>query len=114
MKGFTPTYNTVVLDIEGTTTPIVFVKEVLFPYVSNNMQSFLVENWSQPKLQENIELLREQSKVDAKNNLPGVVIIPEKAGSTAEVLRKAVIDNVLWQMSSDRKIGPLKSFQVFY
>lgn len=77
-----PTYNTVILDIEGTTTPITFVKDVLvsllptarkwtpismrlivriqFPYVTSGLYKFLTDNWGSPELNQQIDLLRQQ------------------------------------------------------
>ena len=53
-------YKTVVLDIEGTTTPITFVHEILFPYVAQNLEEFLSEHWSEPECIEKVEALRAQ------------------------------------------------------
>ena len=37
----------ILCDIEGTTTPISFVKSVLFPYITDNLSNFLLENVNQ-------------------------------------------------------------------
>lgn len=37
--------SAVLLDIEGTTTSIKFVAEVLFPYIRREIQQYLVDNW---------------------------------------------------------------------
>jgi len=34
-------YDVLLFDIEGTTTPISFVKEILFPYARTHLQEFL-------------------------------------------------------------------------
>ena len=36
------------LDIEGTTTPLAFVSDVLFPYVRANARSYLEEHAASP------------------------------------------------------------------
>ena len=41
-RFMTPTH--VLLDIEGTTCPVNFVTETLFPYAKRNLQIFLQEN----------------------------------------------------------------------
>ncbi|KAJ3199000.1 Methylthioribulose-1-phosphate dehydratase, partial [Dinochytrium kinnereticum] len=51
-------YETVVVDIEGTTTPISFVHDVLFPYVTDTIETFLKERWESSELQDKIEGLR--------------------------------------------------------
>lgn len=48
------------LDIEGTTTPISFVTEILFPYAKNNVGSFLTATYNSKETQSDIELLRVQ------------------------------------------------------
>ncbi|PKC10244.1 2,3-diketo-5-methylthio-1-phosphopentane phosphatase [Rhizophagus irregularis] len=101
----TPTYKCVLLDIEGTTTPISFVHDRLFSYVKNNL------------LQEQIQLLREQAMKDVNNNLSDVILVPEvqQQGkkTNEEEIKKAIIQNIQWQMKINRKIGAFKSFQGF-
>lgn len=41
----------IVTDIEGTTSSISFVKEVLFPYAANHLHDFLVGHWRDPDIQ---------------------------------------------------------------
>jgi enolase-phosphatase E1 len=50
----------VLLDIEGTTTPISFVKNVLFPYAVNNVKSYLDTHWNETDCLNVIKQLREQ------------------------------------------------------
>ena len=42
--------KTLILDIEGTTTPISFVSEILFPFASKQIGSFLENNWDDPEV----------------------------------------------------------------
>ncbi|KAG9303456.1 hypothetical protein G9A89_013783 [Geosiphon pyriformis] len=105
-------YKCVLLDIEGTTTPISFVRDILFSYIRINLQKFIIENWTFPELQSQIQLLRDQASEDVKNGLQFVpVIIPEVNESNVETVQEAVINNVLGQMQVDRKNAALKSFQ---
>ncbi|XP_041055070.1 enolase-phosphatase E1 [Carcharodon carcharias] len=100
------------LDIEGTTTPISFVKDVLFPYVKRNVKGYLHTHWHEKECQEDVELLRKQAKDD--NQFDGAVLIPEcHSGENAdkEQAIKAVINYILWQMSQDRKTTALKQLQ---
>ncbi|KAI8804297.1 2,3-diketo-5-methylthio-1-phosphopentane phosphatase [Cladochytrium replicatum] len=98
----------VVLDIEGTMTSISFVHDVLFPYVANNVESFLQDNWDKPETQQHVNALRSQAKQDVVDGLSGVVPIVE--GDKSEVLA-SLLGNIRWQMAIDRKIGALKGFQ---
>ena len=50
----------IVLDIEGTTTPITFVADVLFPYARDNVGRHLSATYDIAETQEDIQLLRAQ------------------------------------------------------
>ncbi|KAG1049818.1 hypothetical protein G6F43_007872 [Rhizopus delemar] len=104
-------YDTVVVDIEGTITPITFVKETLFPYVVSGCKAFLDRTWDLPELKSYIELLREQAEKDVKDNLPEAVLIPTESEGSAEEIKSSIIKNIEWQVKADRKIGALKAFQ---
>ncbi|XP_072717374.1 enolase-phosphatase E1 isoform X1 [Ciconia boyciana] len=102
----------ILLDIEGTTTPIAFVQETLFPYIKDNVKEYLRTHWEEEECQRDIGLLRKQAQEDS--SLDGVVPIPLETGSGEEELERviqAVVDNVHWQMSLDRKTTALKQLQ---
>ncbi|CAG8664956.1 4809_t:CDS:2 [Acaulospora morrowiae] len=106
------TYKCVLLDIEGTTTPISFVHDKLFPFVTNNLENFLNKNWKNNELQEQIQLLREQAIKDVSaGEFPDAKAIPEEIDNNEEEVKNAVIQNITWQMKLNRKIAALKSFQ---
>jgi methionine salvage enolase-phosphatase E1 len=52
----------IVLDIEGTTTPISFVFEVLFPYARDNVRKHLIATYDTDETKDDIKLLRAQVK----------------------------------------------------
>ncbi|KAF9988414.1 hypothetical protein BGZ75_009452 [Mortierella antarctica] len=105
-------YDLVISDIEGTTTPIVFVKENLFPYVTSKLAEFLKRNWSSEEMKANIEALRVQAEKDVAEGLSeAVAIAKESSEVTAEKVQEDVIASIAWQMRADRKIGALKAFQ---
>lgn len=52
--------DTILTDIEGTTTSISFVKETLFPYARNALEEYLVNNIASAQCQSDIGLLRKQ------------------------------------------------------
>ncbi len=81
----------ILFDIEGTVAPISFVKEVLFPYSKERMESFIKENKENPKVK---EILDEVQKIEGKKLTEDEII---------EVLKK-------W-IEEDRKIAPLKDIQ---
>nr|XP_044998690.1 enolase-phosphatase E1 isoform X2 [Jaculus jaculus] len=102
----------ILLDIEGTTTPIAFVKDILFPYVKENVKEYLQTHWEEEECQQDVSLLRKQAEEDAQ--LDGAVPIPAASGNGEDDLQQmiqAVVDNVCWQMSLDRKTTALKQLQ---
>ena len=50
----------VLCDIEGTTTPLSFVHDVLFPLSREKMDSFVRENWSSPEFLPVVEQLKKE------------------------------------------------------
>lgn len=78
----------ILLDIEGTTTPIAFVHDVLFSYARDHVREFLAANPSA----EDIAHLREEQANDAG--------APE-----------SISEYVEWLISIDRKSTALKSLQ---
>lgn len=52
--------RSVVLDIEGTTSPISFVTDVLFPYARDNVRNHLDSTYGNGETSDDIALLRAQ------------------------------------------------------
>ena len=82
----------ILLDIEGTTTPIAFVHDVLFSYARDHVREFLAAN---PEAEE-IALLREEREADIKDGRNP----PESIAAYVE-----------WLIKLDRKSTALKSLQ---
>jgi enolase-phosphatase E1 len=97
----------ILLDIEGTTTPVSFVYQTLFPYASRKLESFLREHVRDPETQSLVEDLRAQHSADEGNGLrpPGWMDDSEEAQ-----LRWCVAYGQ-WLIARDRKCTPLKSLQ---
>lgn len=53
----------IVLDIEGATTPISFVFDVLFPYARDNVRNHLIATYDTEETQDDIRLLRAQVRL---------------------------------------------------
>ncbi|KAG0320157.1 Enolase-phosphatase E1 [Linnemannia gamsii] len=105
-------YDVVVSDIEGTTTPIVFVKDNLFPFVTSKLPEFLQRNWASEEMKSAVEALRVQAAKDVAEGVANATPIAiESADVTAEKIQQDVIASIGWQMKADRKIGALKAFQ---
>jgi len=97
----------ILLDIEGTTTPVEFVYQTLFPYASRKLESFLREHSQDPEIHSLIQDLRAQHQVDERNGLepPGWLDDAEEAR-----LRSSVAYGQ-WLIARDSKCTPLKSLQ---
>uniref|UniRef100_A0A803N242 Probable bifunctional methylthioribulose-1-phosphate dehydratase/enolase-phosphatase E1 n=1 Tax=Chenopodium quinoa TaxID=63459 RepID=A0A803N242_CHEQI len=100
----------IVLDIEGTTTPISFVTDVLFPYARDNVGRHLSSTYDSPETQDDIKLLRGQVEEDLKAGVVGAVPIPSDDEGKEEVIA-ALVANVGGMIKADRKITALKQLQ---
>ncbi|XP_064602924.1 enolase-phosphatase E1-like [Liolophura sinensis] len=98
------------LDIEGTTTPISFVKDKLFPYVRENVETYLTNHFAEEECVGDVTALRELAAKDVADGVEGAVAIPG-AESPQDAVVKAVVDSVGWQMNQDRKSTALKQLQ---
>jgi len=97
----------ILLDIEGTTTPIDFVYRTLFPYARAHVKSFLIENLSSEETQADIAGLRKEHREDTRQGLdpPPLQEQPEDARI------ESLVAYIHWLMDQDRKSTPLKSLQ---
>jgi enolase-phosphatase E1 len=97
----------ILLDIEGTTTPIAFVTEVLFPYARTHLRSHLEEHASQPEYESVIARLRDEHASDSRN---GERVTPW-AEEPAAARLSSIVAYVEWLMGRDRKSTGLKELQ---
>jgi 2,3-diketo-5-methylthio-1-phosphopentane phosphatase len=104
-----PSYEAVLLDIEGTTTPHSFVYQLLFPYAREHLERFLEENWDRPDVQADVAAFRNQAAEDQARGLPAPSIPP--AGAPAHEIRQALSSYALQMMDEDRKAPALKTLQ---
>lgn len=88
----------VLLDIEGTTTPIAFVHDVLFSYARDHVKQFLKENSGSGEVRADIELLRQEHMED---------VSAPPLDSTVD----SIATYVQWLIGCDRKSTGLKSLQ---
>ncbi|CBJ26427.1 haloacid dehalogenase-like hydrolase family protein [Ectocarpus siliculosus] len=102
-----------VLDIEGTTTPITFVKQTLFPYAQDHLARHLKDQWECEDLQRLVRELKMQAEKDAAvdGGTPGVPQVLDASSAGVEQAQASVAEYVRFVMSSDRKLGPMKSLQ---
>ncbi len=92
MSGANSALRAIVLDIEGTTTPIAFVYQILFPYVRARLRTFLDSRAPDADTHRVIERLRAEQASEAGAPAP-------------------LVQYVEWAMDHDRKSSGLKELQ---
>ncbi|XP_050371194.1 probable bifunctional methylthioribulose-1-phosphate dehydratase/enolase-phosphatase E1 1 [Argentina anserina] len=105
-----PAPRCIVLDIEGTTTPISFVTDVLFPYARDNVERHLSETYDSAETKDDIKLLRSQVQDDLEKGVAGAVPIPSNEAGKEKVVC-ALVANVESMIKADHKITALKQLQ---
>ena len=93
--------RTVLLDIEGTTTPIEFVHRTLFGYARERVPGFLQQHWNDPEVRADVERLKAEHSGESAGAAP-----PPWRDDPA-----VVSQYVHWLMDQDRKSTGLKSLQ---
>jgi enolase-phosphatase E1 len=94
----------ILLDIEGTTTPIAFVTRMLYPYARTHLRPYLARHGGSPQVVALAEIFRQEHDADpdARASLPPW----EWAAPLRSVEAYAV-----WLMDRDRKSPALKALQ---
>lgn len=87
----------ILLDIEGTTTPIAFVTETLFPYARTHLPQYLKEHGGTPDVRRAVTRLREEYDADRARG----EAVPDWSPLTY----------LTWLMERDRKSPALKNLQ---
>jgi len=103
----TPGIRGILLDIEGTVSPLAFVHEVLFPYARSHVRNFLREQFGSGEVAADLEALRAEHALDVQQKLqpPPLVNGPR----SAEI--DSIAAYVCWLIDRDRKTIGLKSLQ---
>jgi enolase-phosphatase E1 len=99
----------VLLDIEGTTTPVRFVHDVLFPFARAGLDAWLDAHASSP---EHLAIARQLADEHAADRARGESVPPGMPDSTPEG-RAPLRSYVTWLMDGDRKSPGLKQLQGF-
>lgn len=95
----------IVLDIEGTTTPITFVKDTLFPFASNGVYDYLKKTWSNDVTVADVAALKELAAVESNSDV--VRALEENKENAIEKLS----DYVKSLIAADKKASALKVLQ---
>lgn len=86
------TIKAIVTDIEGTTTDIAFVHNVLFPYSRQRMADFVHQRYNEAEVQPHIAAVADLQSI-AEDDLEGIT------------------NALLHWIDTDQKVGPLKAIQ---
>ncbi|MFB3060538.1 MAG: acireductone synthase [Candidatus Binatia bacterium] len=100
-------FQAVLLDIEGTTTPIEFVSEVLFPYARKQVKAFIEKHGGKEEVRSDLQGLWRQYQADVRQNLNP----PPWQGDLSGRASEPIVSYVHWLMDQDRKATSLKSLQ---
>ena len=95
------------LDIEGTTTPIAFVHEVLFPFAKARLGRWLSAAVGTAEFEAIAAALESEYKVDQSNGAP----VPDWRTEGTAALPASVAAYASWLMDRDRKSPGLKHLQ---
>ena len=98
-------FGVLLLDIEGTITPIDFVYDTLFPFARLHIREFVEQNHDAQSIQEDLAHLKIQHGTDITNGLT------PPTWQDASYDTAAIETYVHWLMDHDRKVAPLKSLQ---
>jgi enolase-phosphatase E1 len=98
----------ILLDIEGTTTPIAFVTQVLYPYARTHLRSYLYRHGDSPQYRALIASFRQEHAAADSAGEP----VPPWPASAADP-RPPVLAYAEWLMDRDRKSPALKELQGF-
>jgi len=90
----------ILLDIEGTTTPIDFVHKILFPFARERVRDYLNQNWASPELEVDLLKLHDEHARDIRQGL-----------QPPEIENDRMVAYIQWLIDEDRKSTPLKSLQ---
>ena len=96
----------ILLDIEGTTTPIAFVSQVLVPYARQHLRSYLYRHGDAAQYLPLLESFRREHEADEQAGEP---VLPWSAPGADP--RPSVQAYTEWLMDRDRKSPSLKELQ---
>lgn len=97
----------ILLDIEGTTTPISFVHDVLFPYARTHVKDYLMRYLDSSETTTILAQIREEHGSDVEQGLQP----PALVSATREGELNALVAYVEWLIERDRKSSGLKALQ---
>ena len=101
----------IVLDIEGTTTPVEFVYQVLFPFARAHAAAYLEREWHSDACRAAVALLCEENVTGTRSVRLEADVAPAWARGARDVELASAAAYVYWLMDRDRKSPGLKALQ---
>jgi enolase-phosphatase E1 len=101
------TIRAILLDIEGTTTPISFVYEVLFPYARRHLRRYVEQHAASADHAALYDRLRDEHAADRA----GGEAVPPWVDEPPAARTGSILSYLDWLMDRDRKSTALKSLQ---
>lgn len=95
----------ILLDIEGTTTPVTLVYDVLFPYAARKLEHFIHRHFHDANLGIHFDQLKQHRFADRDPSLP------EWREDSEEDRVHSLTVYARWLMERDSKLTPLKEIQ---
>ena len=97
----------ILLDIEGVTTPVAFVFEVLFPYARRHLRRFVEQHSTSTEYEPLFNRLRDEHATDQRAG----EAVPAWADAPLSARIASIFRYLEWQMDRDRKSTVLKELQ---
>ncbi len=105
LRFYSAEIRAILLDIEGTTTPIDFVYMTLFPFASARAEDFLRQNIQEPEV---ADLVGQLAAANAGDRVLGA---PPWVDRSDDEQVESARKYVQWLIGRDSKITPLKALQ---
>jgi enolase-phosphatase E1 len=99
--------RTILLDIEGTTTPLVFTHDTLFPYARSHVREFLKQHRASVDVRDDLIGFEQEHIADVRAGLDPPALDRHSSQSQLE----CTVAYIEWLMDRDRKSTALKSLQ---
>lgn len=101
----------ILLDIEGTTTPVEFVYEVLFPFARQHVREFIKQHNQSEDLQGVISALSDEHGAENPSHIESGRQPPLWDENSVDSQLESATQYVYWLMDQDRKSTALKALQ---
>ena len=101
----------IILDIEGTTTPMAFVSEVLFPYARTRLRSFLRNPANRGALRDGLLGLQQEWEAEPEGGPASFADADDRQPGRQARAAAVPVEYLEWLMDQDRKSPALKQLQ---